>query len=79
MLNVWFSWIVSQKTGAQKSTCFCLPAVEENLPVIVLRTHGEVNPIRGAALLLDEFVEHPAVFISRIEQQTGIAYHLFRT
>ena len=30
---------------------FCLPAIEQNLPSVILRPHGEVNPIRGAALL----------------------------
>ena len=63
--------------GPDPSTKF-LSAVEENLAAIILWPHGEVNPISGAALLLDEFIKRPAVFISRIEQETGIADHLFR-
>ena len=55
-----------------------LPAIKQNLPAIILRPHGEVNPIGGAPLLLNELVKHPAIFISRIEQQTGIPYHLLR-
>ena len=57
---------------------YYLPTIEENLPAIVGRTYREVNPIRGAALLLDQLVKHPAVFISCIEQQTGIPDHLLR-
>ena len=64
--------------GPGPSTKF-LAAVEENLPPIILRAHGEVNPIRGASLLLDEFIKRPAVFVSRIEQEPRIAYHLFRS
>jgi hypothetical protein len=36
---------------------YCLPAVEEDLAAIVFRTHGEMNPIGGAALLEDQFVK----------------------
>jgi hypothetical protein len=35
-----------------------------------------VNPIGGAALLLDEFIEYPAILIGGVEQKTCIAYHL---
>ena len=55
-----------------------LTAIEEDLSAIIFRPHREVNPVGGAALLLDQFVEHPAVFISRIEQQTSIPDHLLR-
>ena len=57
---------------------YYLPTIEEDLSAIVGRTYREVNPIRGAALLLDQLVKHPAVFISCIEQQTGIPDHLLR-
>ncbi len=30
-----------------------LPAIEENFPPIIFRTHREVDPIGGAALLED--------------------------
>ena len=57
---------------------YYLPTIEENLPAIVRGTHREVNPIRGATLLLDQLVKHPAVFISCIEQQTSVPDHLLR-
>ncbi len=38
-----------------------------------------MDPVGRAALFLDQFVEHPAVFISRIEQQAGIPDHLLRS
>ena len=57
---------------------YCLPAVEEDLAAIVFRTHGEMNPIGGAALLLDELIKHPTVIISGVEQEAGITYHLLR-
>ena len=38
-----------------------------------------MDPVGRAALFLDQFVEHPAVFISCIEQQTSIPDHLLRT
>ena len=53
-----------------------LSAIKENLPAVIFRTHGEVNPIGSAALLLDQFIKHPAVFIGGVEQETGIPYHL---
>ena len=56
-----------------------LPAIKQNLSAILLRPHSEVNPIGSAALLLNQLIEHPAVFISSIEQQTGVTNHLFRT
>ena len=52
-----------------------LSAIEENLSAVIFWTHGEVNPIGGAALLLDEFIKHPAVFVGGVEQQTGAANH----
>ena len=55
---------------------YYLPTIEENLSAIVGRSYCEVNPIRGATLLLDQLVEHPTVFISCIKQQTGIPDHL---
>ena len=57
---------------------YYLPTIEENLPAIVGRTYREVNPIRGAALFLYQFIKHPAVFIGGVKQQTGIPYHLLR-
>ena len=57
---------------------YYLPTVKEYLPAVILRPHGEVNPIGGAALLLDQLVEQQAVFVSRIEQQTSIPDHLLR-
>ena len=44
--------------GPDPGTKF-LAAVEENLAAVILRAHREVNPIRGAALLHDEFVKLP--------------------
>ena len=64
--------------GPDPSTKF-LSAVEEDFPPIVLWPHGEVDPIRGAALLLDELIKNPAVFISRIEQESSIADHLLQS
>jgi hypothetical protein len=52
-----------------------LPTVEENLPTIFLRTHGEVDPVRRATLLVDQLVQFPSVLIGRIYQDAGIAYH----
>ena len=56
-----------------------LSAIKENLAAVVFRTHGEVNPIGGPALLLDELIKHPAVLVGGVEQKAGIAYHLLRT
>ena len=53
-----------------------LPAIKEDFAAIVFWAHREVNPVGGATLLLDQLVEHPAVFISCIKQQTGIPDHL---
>ena len=51
-------------------------AVEENLSAIVLRAHGEVNPVGCASLLLNQLVQFPAVLISRVQQDTSVADHL---
>ena len=52
--------------------------IEENLSPIVLRSHGEVKPPCGATLLVDQLIQFPAVLISRVQQDTGIADHLLR-
>ena len=57
---------------------YYLPTIEEDLSAIVGRSYCEMDPVGRAALFLDQFVEHPAVFISCIEQQTGIPDHLLR-
>ena len=36
---------------------FLSPAIEENLPAIILRPHGEVNPVGSATLLEDQLVK----------------------
>ena len=62
--------------GSNPGTKF-LSTVEENLAAVVLRAHGEVHPVGGASLLLDQFVQFPAVLVSRVKQDTGVADHLF--
>ena len=57
---------------------YYLPTIEEDLSAIVGRSYCEMDPVGRAALFLDQFVEHPAVFISCIEQQAGIPDHLLR-
>ena len=57
---------------------YYLPTIEEDLSAIVGRSYCEMDPVGRAALFLDQFVKHPAVFISCIEQQTGIPDHLLR-
>ena len=61
--------------SARLSGDYYSPTIEENLPAVVFRTHREVNPIGGAALLLNELIKHPAVFVGGVEQQTGAANH----
>ena len=63
--------------GPDPGTKF-LAAVEENLPSVLLRTHREVNPIRGAALLEDELVKLPFRTIGDIQQNARHADHVFR-
>ena len=43
--------IIIKVAGAQTPATFLLSAVEEDLATIILRAHGEVDPIGGAALL----------------------------
>ena len=43
---------------------FLLPTVKENPPAVLLRPHRKVNPIGGAALFLDQFVEHQDSYVS---------------
>ena len=57
---------------------FLSSAIEENLAAVVFRAHRKVNPIGSAAFLLDEFIKHPMVFVSGVEQQTRIPDHLLR-
>jgi hypothetical protein len=40
-----------------------LPTIEEDFSPIVLRAHGEVNPVGRASLLLDQFIQFPAVLV----------------
>ena len=47
-----------------------LPHVEEDLAAVARRTHGEVNPPRGATPLVDELVKFPTSPISDIQQDT---------
>ena len=63
--------------GPDPSTKF-LPAVEENLPPIILRAHREVNPIRGAALLQYQFIKVALRAIGDIQQYARHADHVFR-
>ena len=55
-----------------------LPTIEENLPTIVFRPHREVNPIGGAAFLLDQFIEIALGSIRDVEQDARHADHLLR-
>ena len=55
-----------------------LPAIEENLPPIILRAHREVYPIRRTPLLLDEFIEIAMGTIRDVEQDASHADHLLR-
>ena len=54
-------------------------AVVENLATIARGAYREVDPISGAALLLDEFVEITTSAISDVEQDTRHADHLLGT
>ena len=53
-------------------------AVKEDLPAIILRPHREVDPIGGAPLLLDKFIEIPFRAIGDVEQDSRHADHLLR-
>ena len=55
-----------------------LSAIKENLPAIILRPHGEVNPVGGATLLEDEFIEVALGPISDIQQYPRHPYHMLR-
>ncbi len=57
--------------------CF-LPTIEKDLPPIILRTHGKVNPIGGAALLMNQFIEVALGSIRDVEQDASHADHLLR-
>ena len=65
---------------------FLSPAIEDNFPPIIFRTHGEVDPIGGATLLEDELVEILTIgivpfvrfFIGDIQQNPRHADHLLR-
>ena len=56
-----------------------LSAIKENLPAVIFRTHGEVNPIGGAALLLDEFIKIPFRAICDVQKDSRHPNHMFRT
>jgi hypothetical protein len=64
--------------GSGPSTQF-LPTVEENLAAIILRAHREVNPIRGAALLHDEFVKLLFRAIGDVQQNARHAHKVTGT
>ena len=57
---------------------FLSPAIEENFPPIILRFHREVDPIGGAAFLLDQFIEIALGSIRDVEQDARHADHLLR-
>ena len=58
---------------------FCeLPAVEENFAAIILRPHREVNPIRRAALLQNQFIKVTLRTIGDIQQYSRHPDHVFR-
>ena len=55
-----------------------LSTIKEDLPAIILRPYREVNPIRGAALLLDQLVELLLGAISDIQQYPSHPDHVLR-
>ena len=55
-----------------------LPAVKKNLPPILLRANCKVDPIGGAAFLLDQFIEIALGSIRDVEQDARHADHLLR-
>ena len=58
---------------------FCeLPAVEENLAAIILRSHREVDPIGRAALLQNQFIKVTLRTIGDIQQYSRHPDHVFR-
>ena len=63
--------------GSGPSTKF-LTAIEENLAAIFLRTHGEMNPIGGAALLQYQFIKVALGTIGDVQQNARHADHVFR-
>ena len=54
-----------------------LSHIEENLAAVVLRAHSKMHPVGRTSLLLNQFVETPAILVSRVKQDTGVADHLF--
>lgn len=70
--------IIIKVAGAQTPATFLLSAVEEDLAAILFRTHREVNPIRRASSLQDQFVELPFRAIGDVEQDACHPDHLLR-
>ena len=67
-----------RETTSSSTDFLYLPTVEENLPAIVLRPHGEVNPIGSAALFEDELIEVTLRSISDIQQYPRHPDHVLR-